>query len=105
MRWSQGSSAVLGGSGVEDLEDETEVVAMRRDVADQVYSRIVTVSDGPEGRPFWTMGFDFFFFPDAGMIVLGKERVPSHVRYVPTYTYLHVGRMHSILHNTMPDAD
>lgn len=56
---------------MEDLEDETEVVATRRDVADRLYSRVVTVSDGPEGMPFWTRGFIFFFLA-LDMVVLGK---------------------------------
>jgi len=82
---------------VADLEDETEVVAIRRDVADRAYSRLVTVSDGPAGMPLWTMGFDFFFFfPDVDMAVLGKGTTSSHVRYAPTYTYSHIGHMHSI---------
>ena len=80
---------------MEDLEEETEVVAIRRDVADRAYSRLVTVSDGPAGMPLWTMGFDFFF-PDVDMAVLGKGAMSSCVRYAPTYTHSHIERMHLI---------
>jgi len=82
-----GSSTILEGSGVEDLEDDTEVVATRRDVADRVYSRVVTVSDGPGRMPFWTMGFGFLFFPGAGMVARGGEN-DAFARAVCTYLYL-----------------
>lgn len=62
-------------NGVEDLEeDATEVVNVRRDPADRVNSRVLTVTDSFAGTFRWviTLGFFPIFFLDVDMVVAGK---------------------------------
>ena len=50
------------GRGVEDLEEDTEVIDTRRDVDDRLNSRVVMVAKGSEGMFFWMIGFGRRFF-------------------------------------------
>lgn len=65
-------------SGVEDLEDDTDMVDTRRDPGNRLNTRVFTVIDGSAGIFLRMIGFCFLLF-DVLMVVLKKRKNIQHV--------------------------